>query len=521
MSLVQNPGDCSVPLEPVLELEDRTEKAVDAYRQDEVYSVFSDHDRTYLTYLLGFVIILSTLTATIYFPLIPLLSNQFSVSIQSINLTVTIYAVFQGISPPLFASLADSHGRRPVFLTLITIYALATLGLALNRQSYAALLVLRALQSIGGSATPAIAYGIAADVSVVAERGRMLGPMLAVCNGISAVGPVIGGAVAQSTGAYTWVFVALLAVAMACLFLVGFTLPETARGVVGNGSVPARGLSRTWWSVMRSCARLRRDSSCAVTRPHEALEAETPDTASVKRKWNVLGAFESLRIIFYPDAAAVLWMVATSYTVYYTFQVAIPIIYENVYSYNDLEIGLAFLPGLAGMTTGGIIAGKLVDRNFAKVARENNMVISRQNKDTLKDFPIEAARYRNCLVFVALEVALVVGYGWGIVYKVHPAVPLVMQFFICGLSTLLSHTASALLVDIFPDSSSTSYASGQIIRCGLSAVSAAVLQPIVDGIGRGWYFTVLGGFVGTSGLVSVAISRKRGMRWRQKRQART
>lgn len=493
------------------------DKAPDDSPQDEVYSVHSDRTRIYLTYLLGFVIILSTLTATIYFPLIPMLSSHFSVSIQSVNLTVTLYAVFQGISPSFFASLADLQGRRPVLLTLIAIYAGASLGLALNRQSYAALLVFRALQSIGGSATPAIAYGIVADVSVVSERGKMLGPMLSFCNGISAVGPVIGGAVAQSTGAYTWVFLALLVIALLCFLLVGFTLPETARNKVGNGALSATGLSRTWYSIIRSYTSSTRD--CEAIPAHKDPASKPQNLDAKKAEWNILDIFKSLRIILYPDAAAVLWMVATSYSVYYTFQVAIPIIYEDVYTYNDLEIGLAFLPGLAGMTAGGVIAGKLVDRNFAKVARKNHVVINRQKSETLKEFPIETARYQNCMIFLALEVALVVGYGWAIVYEVHPAVPLVMQFFICGLSTLLSHTASALLVDIFPDNSSTSYASGQIMRCGLGAVSAAVLQPIIDNIGRGWCFTVFGMFVGTSGLVSVAISRKKGMIWRKLRQA--
>lgn len=212
--------------------------------QVENYSAFSDSLRIYLTYLLGFIIILSTLTATIYFPLIPMLSSHFSVSIQAINLTVTLYAVCQAISPPVFASLADCYGRRPILLLLIGIYACASLGLALNRSSYGLLLGMRAVQSFGGSATPAIAYGIVADVAVVSERGRMLGPMLSFCNGISAIGAVVGGAVAQTTGAHVWVFLALLAVAVVCFLLTGFTLPETARTIVGDGSRPAHGLSR-------------------------------------------------------------------------------------------------------------------------------------------------------------------------------------------------------------------------------------------------------------------------------------
>lgn len=485
----------------------------DSHNEDE-YSAFSPAMRTYLTYLLGFILILSTLTATIYFPLIPMLSTHFSVSIQAINLTITVYAICQAISPALFASLADASGRRPVMLGLITLYAVTSLGLALNRNSYRALMALRALQSIGGSATPPIAYGIVADLAVVSERGKMLGPMLSTCNAISAVGPVVGGAVALSTSGYTWVFLALLIVAVICLLLAGFTLPETARNVVGNGAEPAHGIWRTWGSYLPGSKQRRRCNKSVVKEV-----SENSLRVSRKSAWRPMSAFASLRIILYPDAAAVLWMVASSYAVYYTFQVAIPVIFQGIYGYNELEIGLTFLPGLAGMTIGGIIAGKLVDRNYAKTAQKYNVDVDPKKGSNLRDFPIEAARYRNCIPFIVFELVLITGYGWAVQSHVHPSVPLIRQFFICGTSTLLSHTAAALLVDIFPDTSSTAYASGQIMRCGLSAASAAALQPLVDAGGRGWYFTIFALFVGISGFASVFTSRSKGMQWRQNRQA--
>ena len=155
---------------------------------------------------------------------------------------------------------------------------------------------------------------------------------------------------------------------------------------------------------------------------------------------------------------------------------------------------------------------------YAKTARKYNVDVDRKKGNNLKDFPIETARYRKRLPFLLFEVALLVGYGWVVHSHVHPSVPLIMQFFICGTSTLLSHTASALLVDIFPDMSSTAYASGQIMRCGLSAALVAVLQPLVDAVGRGWYFTIFALFVGISGLVSLVTSQLKGMQWREKRQ---
>lgn len=92
---------------------------------------------------------------------------------------------------------------------------------------------------------------------------------------------------------------------------------------------------------------------------------------------------------------------------------------------------------------------------------------------------------RHYLLYFLIETLLVVGYGWVVKYRLHAAVPIVMQFFICALSTLLSHTASVLLVDIFPDRSSSAYAAGQVMRCGLSAASAAVVQPVVKSVGSG------------------------------------
>ena len=224
-------------------------------------------------------------------------------------------------------------------------------------------------------------------------------------------------------------------------------------------------------------------------------------------------------MVLHPDAAPVLWMVASSYSVYYTYQVAIPVVFHDIYGFNELETGLAFLPGLAGMTLGGIAAGRLQDWNFAITARQHGIAIDSPRARELRDFPLERARYRRVWGFIAVETALVLGYGWVVQTPAHPAVPLILQFLACGVATLLSHTASTLLVDIIPATASTAYASGQIVRCSLSAVSAAVIEPLIAAVGRGWYFTMFGLFVGITGVAAVLISRTKGRQWRQRRQA--
>lgn len=141
------------------------------------YTTFTTTQKRLLTLLLGLATITSPLTATIYFPLLPLLRSHFHSSSQAINLTITLYIIFQALSLAIFGPLSDSLGRRPVYLITITLYVVGILGLALNRKSYTVLLVLRALQSLGASAAYAVSFGVVADVCVPSDRGRMLGPV--------------------------------------------------------------------------------------------------------------------------------------------------------------------------------------------------------------------------------------------------------------------------------------------------------------------------------------------------------
>lgn len=65
------------------------------------------------------------------------------------------------------------------------------------------------------------------------------------------------------------------------------------------------------------------------------------------------------------------------------FQAAIPVIFAEVYGYNELEIGLALLPLLDGLISGGIIAGKLVDRDYVKTAWKRNADFDKVKREKL------------------------------------------------------------------------------------------------------------------------------------------
>lgn len=83
---------------------------------------------------------------------------------RMVYLTVTVYMVFQGLSPSFWGSLADSWGRRPVYIITFLIYIFACIGLACT-QNYATLIILRMLQAFGSSSAIAVGAGTIGNIN--------------------------------------------------------------------------------------------------------------------------------------------------------------------------------------------------------------------------------------------------------------------------------------------------------------------------------------------------------------------
>ncbi|WP_258052619.1 MDR family MFS transporter [Streptomyces sp. Ru73] len=136
----------------------------------------------------------------------------------------TAYLVTGTIATPLYGKLSDIHGRRPVYLVAIVLFAGGSLlcGCAASIHQLAAF---RAVQGLGGGGLMSLAMTVIADITSPRERGRYQGWFMAVFAGSSIVGPVVGGLFAGAgsllgiTG-WRWIFlvnVPLAAVALAVI----------------------------------------------------------------------------------------------------------------------------------------------------------------------------------------------------------------------------------------------------------------------------------------------------------------
>ncbi|KAI4217248.1 MAG: hypothetical protein LQ351_000557 [Letrouitia transgressa] len=352
----------------------------------------------------------------------------------------------------------------------------------------------------------------------------MQGPIISMSNLGVNLGPFLGGLLAQRSGDFVWAFWGLVAFGGLSLLVLGTSLKETARNVVGNGDqYPKAWWARTWWDILMRRFSNRLGAEDAYGEKADTIQGttcpvEAPDHATLwKRTLGKINFWGPVRIIFYRDTTLILWMAASAYANYYCIQTSNPPIYKDTYHFNELEVGLSYLPGGAGVVIGAYANGRLMDWNYAVTAREIGHEVDHVVGDDLEAFPIERARVRSCWLILGLSSCAWIGYGWALEKPAHVSVPLILQFVHGVFCTCILQTFNALLVDIFPKNPSAAATSGNITRCALSALYVALLQPLIDAIGRGWYFTLLGTISGLVGGLAVFLLQAHGRQWRSKR----
>jgi hypothetical protein len=114
------------------------------------HTILTEKQKIFTVILASFAAFISPVSSSIYYPALNSLACDLHVTVSTINLTITVYMVCQGLAPMFIGSFSDGKGRRPGYLICFVIYLGANMGLALQ-DSYAALVVLRCLQSSGSS----------------------------------------------------------------------------------------------------------------------------------------------------------------------------------------------------------------------------------------------------------------------------------------------------------------------------------------------------------------------------------
>ena len=326
------------------------------------YTIFTKPQKLSIVLLVASASVYSPLSSFIYYPALTAVANDLNTTLSKVNLTMTSYMIVSGVAPMILGSMADQLGRRPVYLFMFSVYTLANIGLALQT-SYPALLVLRMLQSAGGSATIGLGYGVVGDITQSSERGTYMGILGCGPNVAPSLGPVIGGILAQKAG-WRWIFGFLAISGAISLVLIAVLLPETARNIVGNGSRPAVGLNK---SILKLWQGRKNDSSSEQQRD----SSEVIRHISQLRIPNPIG---SISILLCKDTAPVIFMNALFYNAYCCLQVSLSSLFIEVYGYRELEAGLVYIPFGMGCFIASLLSSK--QRHYLRFRREDKLILS-------------------------------------------------------------------------------------------------------------------------------------------------
>ncbi|KAF5537072.1 dityrosine transporter [Fusarium mexicanum] len=473
---------------------------------DAPYSSFSLWQKRLIVLAAASTALFSPMTAQIYFPALPAIANDLGVTTSQINLTVTTYMIFQGITPMFIGSLADSGGRRPAYLVCFTIYIAANIGLALA-PSYGALLGLRCLQSAGSASTVALCFAVVADVVTSAERGQYIG-LTAVPSVLGpSLGPIIGGVLAEFLG-WRSIFWFLAIFAGVTIILLALFYPETCREIVGDGSIKAPLMYRSVWQILVS--RRKRSET-----EKNGLSRQGSRASTVKKfKFKFPNVLNSILMLFEKETGFLLGFSSICFAGFYCIATAMPTLFKEIYGYNELEIGLTFLPMAAGSVIAAFIVGAFTNRNFKRHCEKQGIPYERSKQQDLSGFPIERARLEIGFPLLMLAAATLVCWGWAVHARAHIAVPCVLSG-ILGVGVVgFNNTVNSLLIDIHPRKAGTASAANNLTRCLVGAGASAAIVPMIDAMGTGWAFTLVGGLyvLGCPILITVMVC---GIKWRE------
>ena len=140
----------------------------------------------------------------------------------------TAYLITSTVTTPLYGKLSDIYGRRPMFITAISIFIFGSLLCTFATSMYE-LAAFRAIQGIGAGGLFSMALAILADIVPARERAKYQGYFLAVFGMSSVIGPLVGGFFAGTdsilgvTG-WRWVFLVNVPIGLIALAIVSRVL---------------------------------------------------------------------------------------------------------------------------------------------------------------------------------------------------------------------------------------------------------------------------------------------------------
>ncbi|KAJ1308427.1 hypothetical protein OPQ81_004132 [Rhizoctonia solani] len=275
--------------------------------------------------------------------------QEFQVSEEIVNLTVTLFVVGFGIGPLVFAPMSEILGRYPVYCMSMGLYFIFTLPSALA-PNIGCLIVSRALAGIASSAPMTNVGGTLADIWDLEDRGTAMAVFSSSIFMGPCIGPLIGGFIGETIG-WRWIYWVLFIFVGTVFVATVLMMPETLSPVL----------------LRRRAARLRRETGDPTLKSESELHH-----FSVAEKVKISLTRPLILLATEPLLICMSGYLTFIYSLLYLFFFAYPLVLVPK-GLNAGEIGLTFI----GVMIGIFIAMLLLpfqERAYRQVCSQRGVV---------------------------------------------------------------------------------------------------------------------------------------------------
>ncbi|EGC80467.1 MDR family MFS transporter [Lactobacillus iners] len=138
--------------------------------------------------------------------------------LEIMSWVVSIFLLMTAVTTPIYGKLADSFGRKPVFLFGILIFVIGSslCGLAQNMFQ---LIIFRTIQGLGSGAIQPVAITMLADLYPIDKRSKILGLNCGFWGVAAILAPLLGGFIVQHLS-WHWIFYINVPIGIAALIMV-------------------------------------------------------------------------------------------------------------------------------------------------------------------------------------------------------------------------------------------------------------------------------------------------------------
>lgn len=444
------------------------------------YSAFSKTEIIIIFSIIIYIGFLGPMSGNIYIPALPLLQEEFNVSTNTINATVSVFMAVFSLGPLFWAMHADFGGRKLLYIISLLLTTIVNLLLATVPANINGLYILRILQAFSSSSVMSLGAGTVSDIISPSNRGKAISYFMLGPNAGPILAPIIAGLVLAKSDHWRWLFGIITLLSMIALVIVIIFLPETLRCIVGNGD------PRWKYGYLQSLnpKLIKQESNNLTFWKNIGIQTPVSDSPefktlyprpikpSLQAYWELL---KNLPVLISSTYTSLL------FATYYAFAVTLSYYLKIDYGLNNLEIGACYVcPGI-GLMLGSIAGGHISDtyRKFWLKAHEG------------ATFPLERRLYLQILGLLTSIVACV-GYGWAIHYHLHLYILLLFSFFIALGMTWCTNTTMTYLTEYNPKRTAGTIAVSSFFRNTAAAISSAIIFQLSNEMGVGWCFTGLG-----------------------------